>query len=191
MGGVIGRYLSHHMEFSDRKVVKERLLSFTTASTPHRGTPLANFLRRYSPGMFPDLEELDAKGLEKYNNPKYKETYSPEIEGIPNLSYVTYVNSVDDTNGSLGRVGYQYIVKKIQQDNRLNNQSRSIQNDGIVPRDSQAFGRVIWEREVNHSFFHMETEGSDQYSPMDFFEEHWEMLMDYEEPTIMSIMGLN
>jgi len=172
MGGPVARYTYHHLSvtlesgevFPLRKVFQ----SISTFSSPHRGTPLAEWLKRYSPRYAAGMDDLAASDMLKYNDPTFPATYSPEPKGIPCYSYQTFIKNREEGDDFLAKFGFQLITSmhKSRGDDTM--------NDGVVPTASQVFGQVLARLNASHGFFSYEI-GLKPTAP-DFFEAHWHFL---------------
>jgi hypothetical protein len=171
MGGLVIRYAANHLDFAAaegvRLPLRERVITQTSISSPHFGTPLANFLKQNYPGLKPGLEDLSEEALQKMNDPDSAD-YSPVIEGIPFYSYRTFVRSRDDIGGVLGKIGFQFITHFLEQ------AGRNPMNDGIVPFESMGFGVVLQDLERAHEFMSYDDGGSP--TAIDVLVEHWNYL---------------
>jgi triacylglycerol esterase/lipase EstA (alpha/beta hydrolase family) len=151
MGGVVSRYFYNHSELllkSGKRLDGRSLMaSLTTYSSPHRGTPLADWLLRYAPKYAAGMGDLSEERIQIYNDPAYPETYSPTPSSIPVYSYLTYLEKAEESNEFLGKFGFKIIWETYK--------SRKIdpRNDGIVPQISQALGKVVMSIRAPHGFF--------------------------------------
>jgi hypothetical protein len=174
MGGIVMRYAVNHLTVQDPELgevpLKDRVLSMTSASTPHRGTPAAEVIARYMGDLDPGMMQMGETQIGVFNDPNDTANYSPIVEGIPAYSYQSYLDSASEAQGFPERLGYQAIC----QDYAHRPDHPDCTNDGIVPTASQAWGRVLGRFHVPHGFF-----GGDLgFSPdaVDVYEAHWHFL---------------
>ncbi len=172
MGGPVSRYAYHHLSVklaSGRNVaIKNVFASITTFSSPHRGTPLADWLKRYSPKYSAGMGDLSEVDMVKYNDPAYPKTYSPVPEEIPSFSYLTFIEKREEGDDFLAKFGFDLITKSHQQ------RGLDPRNDGVVPFSSQAWGQPIAAIHASHGFFSYDI-GLRPWAP-DFYEAHWRAL---------------
>ncbi|MEO5668086.1 MAG: hypothetical protein ABIR96_08505 [Bdellovibrionota bacterium] len=172
MGGPVARYTYHHLSvtLSSGEVIplKNVFVSLSTFSSPHHGTPLAEWLKRYSPKYAAGMDDLSAADMEKYNSPVYPETYSPEPKEIPSYSYQTYIHSREEGDDFLAKIGFQLIA------DIHNSRGLDPVSDGVVPTQSQIFGQVLGKLNASHGFFSYEI-GLRPEAP-DFYEAQWHFL---------------
>lgn len=172
MGGPVSRYSYHHLSVTldSGEVIplKQVFASITTYSSPHRGTPLAEWLRRYSPKFSAGMDDLAEADMAKYNDPAYPATYSPEPTEIPNYSYVTFIKQREEGDDFLAKFGFDLITKMHSQ------RGIETKNDGIVPAASQHYGQVIAQVQVSHGFFSYDI-GIRPWAP-DFFETQYHFI---------------
>lgn len=171
MGGPVIRYIYHHVPLRVRgksvpasSVIK----SMTSFSSPHRGTPLAGWLRRYAPKYSRGVEDLSEKEMLKYNSPEYPETFSPMPRDIPAFSYLTFIESEDEAQSFIVKAGFQ-LIKKIYGPKGWDTRS-----DGIVPLTSQPFGEPLAVVRAEHAYFDSDL-GLRPWAP-DIYELHWNFL---------------
>lgn len=172
MGGVVSRYFYHHSEMvlkTGQKIPASQIMvSLTTYSSPHRGTPLADWLKKYGHRHTAGMDDLSEESMRKYNEPSFVDTYSPEPQDIPVYSFQTYVNSKNETNDFLGKFGFSVIWETYK------NRGLEPRNDGIVPLISQAFGKVLMTIKAPHGYF-SEDVGLRPWAP-DVFEAQYKLL---------------
>jgi hypothetical protein len=156
MGGVLMRYAYHHLscpleggqkiEFS--KVVK----SLTTAATPHRGTPLANWLAKQFPNARPEMLDMSEESLKRFNDPKNAKYYSPAPASIPLFSLRSSIRNKSEAVAWSEFFGFDLLTQILKEQNLQGDEAL---NDGVVPRHSQAMSRGGWveDLQVPHSFF--------------------------------------
>lgn len=151
MGGLVSRYSYHHVRLNPSnswpRGFDEVFMSITTFSSPHQGTPLAAWLKRYAPGYSLGVDDLSEENTVKYNSPDFPETFSPPPVGIPNFSYLTFMESKDEAMSFISKAGFQ-IIESIYEDRGW--ESRS---DGVVPLISQPYGRVVAAVQAEHEYF--------------------------------------
>jgi hypothetical protein len=179
MGGVLVRYSYHHLQVkvSENKQVpvSDIVASITTFSSPHRGTPLADWLKQYAPALALGLEDLSEEGMDQFNDPR-DDNYSPAPEGIPNFSYGTYMNSRNEARSTLTKIGFQVIKSSYE------NKGRDPRNDGVVPFISQEYGQRVANFNVDHGFF-TDDIGIRPWAP-DVFELHWRELTGTQNDSV-------
>lgn len=172
MGGPVARYTYHHLSVNLKKggkiPLRNVMASISTFSSPHRGTPLAEWLKRYSPKYAAGMDDLSEADMRKYNDPAFPETYSPEPKEIPAYSYQTFIKSREEGDDFLAKIGFQLITTI------HNDRGQDPTNDGVVPTMSMAFGEVLGRLNASHGFFSYEI-GLRPTAP-DFFEAHWHFL---------------
>jgi len=171
MGGPVIRYLYHHvpLKVKGRKIHTSRVIkSMTSFSSPHRGTPLAGWLRRYAPKYSRGVEDLSEQNMLKYNSPDFPETFSPMPKEIPSFSYLTFIESEDEAQSFLFKAGFQLIVKM------YGPRGLDTRNDGIVPLTSQPFGEPLAAVKASHDYFDSDI-GLRPWAP-DIYELHWNFL---------------
>lgn len=151
MGGIVGRYALAHVEVihptRGRIPLREILPTFTTVSTPHRGTPFADLLHRYFPWVNPAATQLSEAEIETFNDPRFPETYSPEMPGTRYFSYRSFVRSAKQTLNPLEYLGFALLWVD------LLTRHRDPFNDGVIPLDAQVFGEVLGDIEKPHAYF--------------------------------------
>jgi hypothetical protein len=171
MGGLVIRYATAHLTFKDSDgndvPLSTRVITESSVSSPHYGTPLAGFLKQNYPGLKPGLEDLTQEALKIYNDPN-SEDYSPVLEGIPFFSYRTFVENKDVISGVLGRIGFQFIT------HFQNTMGLDPRNDGIVPTESMGFGLVLGDIERPHDM--MSFDDGQHPNAIDFLTHHWNWL---------------
>jgi hypothetical protein len=172
MGGPVARYSYHHLSatLSDGRVIpfKNVYASISTFSSPHRGTPLAEWLKRYSTKYTAGMDDLAASDMAKYWDATKPEVFSPEPSEIPSYSYQTFITKREEGDDFLAKFGYQ-LIQQMHAARGLDTVS-----DGIVPTESQPFGEVLGKVNASHGFFSYEI-GLRPAAP-DFFEAHWHFL---------------
>lgn len=178
MGGLISRYAYHHAKFQSEageSAFKDRVLSLTTAATPHLGTPLAKILRRYWEAAAPGVEQLSEENVLPFSDPA-DAAYSPASKDLPVYSYRTVITRKEDADEPLVLIGFQLIW----QDRR--ERGLNPLNDGIVPTDNQAFGEVLGDLNISHGYFHHQT--GFEVPLASFMKAHWEFLTKGTKPLI-------
>lgn len=178
MGGVISRWMLNYGIIegpNGPEKMRSRVLSQTTAASPHLGTPLAKILRTYWDTVSPGVEDLSEDNIRRFNDPN-SPTYSPELPEIPAYSYRTFITDKKDADEPLVLLGFQLITQ-----DRLRHHLDTT-NDGIVPTDSQAFGHVLGDLNISHGYFHHTTKF--KVSLEDFLEAHWNFLTKGTRPLI-------
>ncbi len=171
MGGPVVRYLYHHIPLKVRgeKVHASSVFkSITTFSSPHLGTPLARWLRKYAPSYSRGVEDLSEEAMVKFNSPEFPETFSPLPEEIPSFSYLTFIEHQDEANTFLMKAGFQ-LIEQI-------NTARDwdTRNDGIIPLSSQPFGEPLAAVQADHEYFSIDL-GLRPWAP-DIYEIQWKFL---------------
>jgi hypothetical protein len=152
MGGLIARYSLNHLTVMHPTLGVQPLSRFirsvTTVATPHRGTPLTNAdIGKYVPAAGQMAEDE----IQKWNDPAYPDTYSPVVPGVPFFSYRSYLKNALQVESLIEYKGYDIISKALKA------QGRDTRNDSVVPLDSQGFGEVLGDLNVNHVFFSSKT----------------------------------
>lgn len=174
MGGIVVKYALKHLEFSDPRPsdvkLKDVVKSMVTLATPHKGTPLPRLVKPYLGTLDPGREQLAEEAIWKFNDPK-SELYSPDPKGIPLYSFKTKMRDEAQAVTLVERLGFQAI----HEDAKQRGLSAGRDNDGIVPTDSQAFGRVLATLTVPHSYFSNRIETARPTLP-EFFKTYWAWL---------------
>jgi|GEM_PF-1538280 len=151
MGGPVSRYFYSHLELALKTGVKvdarSVMVSLSTFSSPHRGTPLADWLNRYAPRYAAGMDDLSEERMKAYNDPAFPETYSPVPTTIPVFSFLTFLDNADQTKDFLGKFGFKVIWQTYA------NRGLDPHNDGIIPFISQAVGKVAMTVKAPHGFF--------------------------------------
>jgi len=178
MGGLVARWSLNHgvVETSvGPEPLRDRVLSLSTAASPHFGTPLARILRRYWTSAAPGVEELSEEIVQHFNDPTHRD-YSPAIEGMPTYSYRTYITRKEDADDPLALIGFQLIWQDRTQ------RGLDPLNDGIVPTEHQGFGEVLGDLNISHGYFHHAT--GFRVRLEDFLEAHWSFLTRGTKPLL-------
>lgn len=160
MGGLVARFLVNHLKVS--KPWGAVLKSITTFATPHRGTPMAN-----SPAaqkIWTASWEMSDEGAVRWNDPD-DPAFSPVPPGIPFYCWTTWLKSSWRADNLVGFLGYRELAKELKR------QGRVTANDSVVPLDSQVFGTVAGDANVQHQFFSLP--GAQQVR---FYREYWRRL---------------
>jgi triacylglycerol lipase len=123
MGGLDARYAIARLGLAPR------IASLVTIGSPHRGTPLAR-LRLFRALGLDALADLTPEALERFN---------AEVPDAPGVAYCSVVASADlgHTNPLLWP-SHAYLAR------------HGGANDGIVPKSSQAWGKVLREVRADH-----------------------------------------
>ncbi len=147
MGGVTIRYAVNHLNFRNVSGIEEafrsRVLSMTSFSTPHFGTPAANILNDFPEFLRPGLEQLSTTNIKRFNDPK-SATYSPVVPGIPFYSYRNFVAEDEEIPEGPQRLSYAYITTFYF----LSFKFEWAMNDGLVPTKSMEFGQLLDARNL-------------------------------------------
>jgi pimeloyl-ACP methyl ester carboxylesterase len=178
MGGLIGRWSVNHATIqgpNGLERVQDRVLSLTTAASPHLGTPLARILRQYWSSAAPGVEQLSEENVVQFNDPASND-FSPVVEGVPTYSYRTFITRKEDADQPLVLIGFQLIWQD------RTNKNLDPLNDGIIPTDHQAFGEVLGDLNISHGYFHHET--GFRVRLEDFLEAHWSFLTKGTKPLL-------
>jgi len=172
-GGIFVRYAMNHLLLEDpvdgtisfAKIAK----SFTSASTPHLGTPLARLGKNFLGKQLEEgLAQMSEEEVAKFNDPSNKEFYSPAIEGMPSFSYRTFIRSSREAKSLPEKLGFE-AIKSDAEKRKVNSSS-----DGVIPFGSQGFAKVLSDINVSHGFF---SSGTDfKPSIVDVMEAHFRML---------------
>ena len=181
MGGLVSRWLVNHADINGVPF-KNFVLSQSSSSSPHYGTPLARLLRRYWSNAAPGVEQLSEENVRQFNDPSSGD-FSPVVPGIPFYSYRTYIESKHEAGGLLNMLGYQLIV---QEHDRLGIETL---NDGIVPTKSQGFGTLLGDIHASHGYFKRPTDYSIHL--VDFFQAHWNFLTKGTKPLVSERFASN
>lgn len=178
MGGLLSRWSANHGVFEGPhgpEAFRGRVLSITTAATPHFGTPLAKMLRRYWTTAAPGVEQLSEENVKQFND-ETDEAYSPAIAGMPTYSYRTFITRKEDADEPLMLIGFQLISQE--------RRSRNLNplNDGIVPTENEGFGEVLGDLNISHGYFHVET--GYKVPLADFLAAHYSFLTKGTKPLL-------
>ena len=178
MGGLIMRYAANHLYVNHptlgRVKASELMLSMTTMSTPHQGTPLPRVFERYFGNLDKSRMQMDEPAVALFNDPASPD-YSPIIEGKPSYSYRTF-NTVGEAHSFTEQFGFSAIRADYEQRG-----IKETRNDGIVPYASMSYGTVVGDIHAPHGFFDHEIGAKPTLA--DFFEVHWNYLHGrYHEP---------
>jgi triacylglycerol lipase len=125
MGGLDARLAITRLGLS------ERVASLTTIGSPHFGTPLANLrISKTLAGHLAALRDLTPEALDRFNR---------EVPDSPGVAYCSVVASsaLRHTNPLLWP-GHLYLSHAAGP------------NDGLVPRESMRWGKVLREIEADH-----------------------------------------
>lgn len=172
MGGLVLRYSYHHLEMDVPGVgivsPADVFVSYSTFSSPHRGTPLASWLKHYGSRFSRGVDDLSEEAVLKYNSPEYPETYSPAPTEIPVYSYLTFIKDRSEAKEFVTRAGFQLIERMYE------HRGLDTRNDGIVPLISQPMGKVVAAVQAEHMYFDRDI-GLRPWAP-DVYEMHWRYL---------------
>lgn len=174
MGGVVARYVANYGEivnaFGEIEPISRRFITMASISSPHRGTPLADFLRRNYPGLHPGVDTLSEAEMFRFNV-EGSEDYSPVVEGIPFYSYETFVLDREEISSSLGKIGFQYMTRILKE------RGDETLNDGLVPKLSMEFGALAGTYQIPHEFMTKDI-ASDIVTAYSFLVHHWESMLN-------------
>lgn len=151
-GGIVVRYALNHLFLEDPTEgtvsFQKIAASFTTASTPHLGTPLARLgTSFFGPDFEEGLKQMSEEEMVRFNDPSYPDTYSPIVAKIATYSYRTFINSRSEARGNGERWGYEAIKSDLKK------RGKNERNDGVVPTDHMIFGKLLNTFNNPHSFF--------------------------------------
>lgn len=136
MGGLDARYAIAELG------LHERVAALVTIGTPHRGTPVADggasmggFVRlartlRLLDADLAAIGDLTTRSMEEFNR---------RVRDVPGVMYLSYVGAprVHSVNAVL-RASMRFLAR------------RAGPNDGLVPVESQRWGRVLGEIDADH-----------------------------------------
>ena len=142
MGGLDARYAISRLGLAPR------VASLVTIGTPHLGTPLARVAGRLV--RAPVMRWLGPFGrpLETIHDltPEAMEAFNRDVPDAPGVDYTSCVGvavgSAPARQNARGSLGVHWVSTRL-----LPAFSRG---DGLVPRESQRWGMVLWEIEANH-----------------------------------------
>ena len=143
--------------------VRESALSYTSFSSPHRGTPAADVLRAVLPNIHPGLEQVGVTAVARFDDAA-NASYSPLVPGLEYYSYRTYLGHADNALEWTSKVGFVLLWQD------LFFKGLDPLNDGLIPLSSQGFGKVISDVKVEHAYFGDLTPVNPPVT--DFFEMH-------------------
>jgi hypothetical protein len=172
MGGLMARYALNHLSVTlegVQKPVLDVVLSLSTFSTPHTGTPLPRLWKQFFGTIDGGRDELSEDNVVKFNDPTNADTYSPLRSEIPNYSVTTQMTSSSQAQTLAEQFGFKAIQKDYE--------SRGIEdtrNDGIVPTRAMKWGRLIAELKVPHSYFGKRVNATPALD--EYFEHYWAFL---------------
>jgi hypothetical protein len=149
MGGLVWRYAAHHRTvWVEGKVqaIENVLDSLTTFATPHAGTPLASLGYSILPSLGTSIFDLSEEGAVRFSNPASKD-YSPELLGGRSFSFLSFIRQKADTRKIDEQIGFDLLTKELRR------RGVDARNDGVVPVESQRFGRVLAELRLPHGYF--------------------------------------
>ena len=141
MGGLDARYAISHLGISDR------IASLTTIGTPHHGTPIADLIasllgerRRREPRVQAFGVSLDLDALYDLTTTKMA-AFNRDVADVPGVGYACFVGAA--------RSGVRQ-VPLLMAPAYLFLSQKAGDNDGLVPAESQKWGEVMGEIDVDH-----------------------------------------
>jgi hypothetical protein len=178
LGGLVARYALTHLHLvhptRGKIPLTEVILSVTTVSTPHRGTPLGGMLDRFLPAFAADAGavQMSEQNVAPFNEPGHL-LYSPMVPGLPYYSYRSYLEECSLCPGKMARMGFRTLSRI------LGLQHKDPRNDFIVPIESQGYGRVLGDIRVPHSYFDRDL--GVKPGVAEFYEGHWRFVNGLDE----------
>jgi triacylglycerol lipase len=162
LGGLDARYAASVLG-------ARQIASITTIGTPHRGSPVADWAMRQSKrgGLWYWFFRLlgydmdQRRFLPEITTDSMEKVFNPRVPNVPDVRYFSVVSTASFKNGSMSYLLW-FPAKWLEGEN---NALSMHGHDGLVPADSQRWGKVIDEVELDHlgQMNHHEFRPNDQH----------------------------
>jgi triacylglycerol lipase len=147
LGGLDARYAASVLG-------ARQIASITTIGTPHLGSPLANWAARQSENGSPwywffrllgyDLRQR--RFLKEITTDFMATTFNPRVQNLASVKYFSVVTSANFRDSSMSYWFY-FPVRWLEGEKHPLSANG---HDGLVPRDSQVWGKVLVTQTLDH-----------------------------------------
>lgn len=147
LGGLDARYLVSVLGC-------QQVASITTIGTPHLGTPLADWADRQTRKGYPwywffrllGYNMSQRRFLKEITTHFMKDTFNPKVQDSPDVRYFSVTTQASWENFTMSHI-FWFTSRWLE---REHNPLSENGHDGMVPKDSMKWGKVIGNFEIDH-----------------------------------------